>query len=450
MTPIHPAADQQRPALDEAAILAALPLTAMVFDASGTITWANARVEALVHPDRASGGPSSVVGTNVIDLVHPDDRAFAVELLTFGIGLPSRLLGPVRLRYVTATGRARYTDFWAQNHLDNPNIGGYVVQLTEETTQHRLAEAVTDIAEGAPLETVFEAVAQAMEGYPMEAAGAVLRRDRDGTVTSVSRSAVPVPQSADGVGPWQTCFSSGADADHNSLDDLPPEVADAARAKGFASVWCRSVPQVGPDAFMLACWRTEAGAPSPNQRHHLRQAVGVLGLGITQDLQRRQLEQMAYTDSLTGLANRAHLYEVRSQQRLDGTAVLFIDLDGFKQVNDVCGHEAGDHLLRHVASVLRRNTRHNDEVVRLGGDEFVVLCPPPTQPADLSALAERIIAQIGEPFRLGRDSVTVGASVGIVHFDHHEDLDALLRDADAALYLAKAKGRSRWWMAPRE
>jgi GGDEF domain-containing protein len=80
----------------------------------------------------------------------------------------------------------------------------------------------------------------------------------------------------------------------------------------------------------------------------------------------------------------------------------------------------------------------------------VVLCPPPTRPQDLSALAERIIAQIGEPFQLGRDSVTVGASVGIVHFDNHEDLDALLRDADSALYLAKAKGRSRWWMAPRE
>ncbi len=94
--------------------------------------------------------------------------------------------------------------------------------------------------------------------------------------------------------------------------------------------------------------------------------------------------------------------------------------------------------------------RRGDEVVRVGGDEFVVLCQPPCGRRDLAAVADRLIAAVSEPVELAGRMVALGASVGIVHHRDHPDLERLIQEADAALYLAKAKGRGKWWMAPAE
>jgi diguanylate cyclase (GGDEF)-like protein len=435
--------------LDQSKILAALPLAAVVFDAGGTILYANDRAMRLLDPDAVSVPVTELLGKNVLDLVHPDDKPYAVDLLQFSVGLPSQVLGPVRLRYLTSAGRARYTDVWVQQQTDNPELGGYVALLTEETTQHRLATAVSEIAEGEPLRTIFESVALAVEGFPLEGVGAVLHRDRTGRVTRMTSSDLPSALTGGAPGPWDLTLDSGQDVDYDDLLNAAEALAIPARGAGMQSVWCRAVPTTGPEQFALVVWRDQTGPPRPNQAVHLHQAVGVLRMALAHKRQRQELRTMAYTDPLTGLSNRAHLYDIRGAD-LEGTAVLFVDLDGFKQVNDRWGHEAGDDLLKRVASVLRGTTRHNDEVIRLGGDEFVIICQTPNRPDELSALAERIIQQVAEPVHVRGQELSIGASVGIVHFDDHADLDALLRDADDALYLAKAKGRGRWWMAPRE
>jgi diguanylate cyclase (GGDEF)-like protein/PAS domain S-box-containing protein len=172
-------------------------------------------------------------------------------------------------------------------------------------------------------------------------------------------------------------------------------------------------------------------------------------------VERRQAEarvhHMAYHDSLTGLPNRALLADrlarallaaQRSQRKL---AVMFIDLDRFKTINDSLGHQTGDHLLKEVASRLCRAVRASDTVARLGGDEFVVLVPGIRGADECTHVAEKIIEALSTPFPFEGRMLHVTPSIGICLFpDDGADVETLMRHADAAMYHAKASGRNNF------
>jgi diguanylate cyclase (GGDEF)-like protein len=165
-----------------------------------------------------------------------------------------------------------------------------------------------------------------------------------------------------------------------------------------------------------------------------------------------QLRHQALHDPLTGLPNRVLALD-RGEQMLSrarranlSVAALYVDLDGFKQVNDTFGHATGDELLRAVALRLASVVREGDTAARLGGDEFIVLVEGSTLDAGPELVAERLLEVLDEPYDLGgagRSQLTVTASIGIA-FGPREDADELLRDADTALYEAKATGRNRY------
>ena len=162
------------------------------------------------------------------------------------------------------------------------------------------------------------------------------------------------------------------------------------------------------------------------------------------------LAHMARHDALTGLPNRT-LFRERTEQGLSelraggGLAVLQLDLDDFKGVNDVLGHPVGDALLLAVARRLLDCTRDSDTVVRLGGDEFAVVQTGAVQPTDATALAERLMVTLAEPFQVANHAIVIGASIGIaVTADPHAGADELLKNADLALHRAKAEGRGTY------
>jgi diguanylate cyclase (GGDEF)-like protein/PAS domain S-box-containing protein len=164
----------------------------------------------------------------------------------------------------------------------------------------------------------------------------------------------------------------------------------------------------------------------------------------------QQLERGAFHDGLTGLANRTLFVDrlehalARSARTLHaGVAVLFIDLDDFKAVNDGLGHSAGDEMIRSVAERLRRCVRPGDTVARLGGDEFTVLVDDILSTDDVAALAERLLQVLQLPVEVGGTSLTVPASVGVAIATADSTAEALLRDADIAMYRAKSEGKSR-------
>jgi len=194
-------------------------------------------------------------------------------------------------------------------------------------------------------------------------------------------------------------------------------------------------------------------APIPAEVRGAVETLGVqLGLALENASLTDDLRHRAFTDSLTGLANRASLLERVEQeteraQRGDperrGFAVLLVDLDGFKSVNDSHGHAVGDLLLISAAQRLRHSIRPGDTAARLGGDEFAAVLTDLGTEDDAAAVAERVVAALREPFAFEGILLTASGSVGLAHWAGHANADAVLRDADSAMYAAKAAGKSR-------
>jgi len=182
--------------------------------------------------------------------------------------------------------------------------------------------------------------------------------------------------------------------------------------------------------------------------------IGIIG--TVQDVTERKeaerrLEQLAYSDPLTGLANRA-LFKRRLASLIEGCALedrsgalLLIDLDRFKEVNDSLGHAAGDELLVRVASILRHELGPRPFIARLGGDEFAVLAEGcGTSDTALTALADRLIGRLSGPVDLTEGEAFVGATIGIARLpEHGATAETAVRNADLALYTAKEAGRGR-------
>ncbi len=164
-----------------------------------------------------------------------------------------------------------------------------------------------------------------------------------------------------------------------------------------------------------------------------------------------QLMRLAHFDGLTGLHNRDHMRElldrmiVQASRSARQLAVVFIDLDHFKEVNDTLGHDAGDHVLQVVARRLKNAVRRSDAVGRLGGDEFLVVLPDIAGAADIGAVLHKINVEFTEPVHLRGHNARVSLSIGVALFpaDGHDSV-SLLRCADSALYHAKEQGRANW------
>lgn len=162
------------------------------------------------------------------------------------------------------------------------------------------------------------------------------------------------------------------------------------------------------------------------------------------EAQRHELQRLALYDVVTGLGNRVLLRNRGTDlgAELNDTTLLLLDLDGFKEVNDTLGHALGDGLLRQVADRLMTCVREQDTVVRLGGDEFAVLLPNMGAWA-AAQTADRLLDVLRRPFTVDRQEVQVRGSIGIAEGAKAHDLDELLRNADLAMYQAKAAGRDR-------
>jgi len=170
----------------------------------------------------------------------------------------------------------------------------------------------------------------------------------------------------------------------------------------------------------------------------------------------RALESLALHDSLTGLPNRRLLFDrlalaiAHAHRNKSTMAVMYLDLDGFKQINDTLGHDAGDALLRMVAARLEAAVRQEDTVARLGGDEFVIGLWEISHADAAAKLASKVIQAVSQPYRIQERSVSVTASVGVgIYPIHGEDVETLLKRADLALYEAKHSGKNDYRIAAR-
>ncbi len=158
-------------------------------------------------------------------------------------------------------------------------------------------------------------------------------------------------------------------------------------------------------------------------------------------------EEQAFTDTLTGLKNRRAMEFVLSRlvETVEPFALMHLDLDFFKAVNDTYGHAAGDQVLQQVARILVAETRKNDVIVRYGGDEFVLILKGLVNPNRMRDIANRIIARLQEPIAYGNSLCRISGSIGMAVSTRYDtpDPEIMLKDADQALYRSKSEGRAR-------
>jgi diguanylate cyclase (GGDEF)-like protein/PAS domain S-box-containing protein len=198
-------------------------------------------------------------------------------------------------------------------------------------------------------------------------------------------------------------------------------------------------------------WVENRYVPVRNGEGQLVEVEGIV-IDITErKAAEEQIAQLARTDALTGLANRVTFMERLRQvfaacrRGAKGFAVLYLDLDKFKPVNDTLGHPSGDLLLQEVAARLRSCTRESDVVARLGGDEFAILQCEMSEAANAGELASKIVGEVGRPYMLNGHDASVSVSVGICPYDAEIGAaEAMLAQADRALYRAKEEGRGRY------
>jgi len=168
--------------------------------------------------------------------------------------------------------------------------------------------------------------------------------------------------------------------------------------------------------------------------------------------QQEQIRQLAFYDTLTGLPNRRLFLDhfeqalTQAQRYHRSLAVMFLDLDQFKQVNDTLGHDVGDELLEQVADRLTSSVRHGDTVSRQGGDEFVVMLAEIAHPEDAAQVAQKILNALRLPFTIKGHKVKIGVSIGIAIYpvDGTDDIQELMKKADIAMYAAKEGGRNQY------
>lgn len=191
-----------------------------------------------------------------------------------------------------------------------------------------------------------------------------------------------------------------------------------------------------------------SASPLPRQQRSM--VVIALDMSVVRNLH-VQLETQAVTDSLTGLLNRRGFHQALDSAlaRVDRNgkrmAILYIDLDGFKRINDSLGHDAGDEILCRVARLLETCMRPYDIIARMGGDEFTALLDSLDHPEDAARVAEKLIELISVRHTIDGTEVTLGASIGIAHFpDCGQSVEELLRSADMAMYEAKRAGRQQY------
>jgi diguanylate cyclase (GGDEF)-like protein len=426
-------------------VLSSLPAALMIVDPNGRILEVMGALNAI-----ARGTSSDLVGTNLVEYVDDAERAIVSELLQVISTSPeSETVGPARVTYFDRDGAKRATEVWGINRSKDPEIKGICVILLPESAYDRFDQVLTHVVQGAALEQTFGTLAQALRYPPVvsESFFVMPGTDDRGIVRVPDLAEVPGPP---GPGPWDEVWESDEPGIHRQIGQLSGKVRERAKKARFSSVSCFPVGR-GVDGRAAAClvvWSRGAEAPPLNSQLAIDRAAGIAALAISHASVEAGLRDAAYRDALTGLGNRRSFFEALEAQVNAGEqpAVLYIDLDGFKAVNDSLGHLAGDAVLRVAARRLASVMRPTDELARLGGDEFAVLCGSDVSRDQVTAIANRLVEQLNRPLSVGDgQSVDCGASVGIaVGLPPGTLADTIIGHADRALYQAKAKGRGQW------
>ena len=389
--------------------------------------------------------PEDLLGKTSLDFIHPDDQTLAVEnwMQMLGSAGPS---APLRFRHRRHDGSWLWVEMTNHNFLDDPSHGCVVAEIVDISDQPAVAEelererAQDDTAEGRPL-LLHEAlrareqlIHRLSEALPVgvlhvDVKGRVLyTNQRLHSIVDAERGTTFLDQlstvAAEDKARVQEAFEAALQGGLDNDIEVRIVAADAPGAKG-----CRQC------TLSIRTLSNDSG-----------ETIGAVAClaDVTESVRMRdELRLQATFDTLTTCFNRASTMEALSKMLDDGRpgecpAVIFVDLDQFKNINDHLGHASGDQMLEVVARRLQRAVREGDIVGRIGGDEFLVLCPGIGSPVEALRAATRVKESLRRPVKLGTAEVSCRASVGVAWSAARGiDPDTLIGQADAAMYEAK-------------
>ena len=382
-----------------------------------TIRYASPAVERLLGYT-----PEEATALDPDSLTHPEDLPSVLSLLNDLLGQPGRVV-TTEYRFRHQDGSWRWLESTISNLLAEPSVGALVFNFRDITDRWQ-AEERQRLAM-----VVFEAAREA-----------IFVADADGRILAVNPAFTTLTGYAEATVQGRSPRLLWADRQPETYFEVLERTA-AREGVWQGEFWARRQDGDRRAALASLCVVRDAAG-------RITHYVGIATDITAQRAAEQRIERLAYYDALTELPNRALLGQraelalaLATRHRIS-LAVLFLDLDRFKEVNDAFGHNAGDTLLEQVAARLQALVRTEDTVCRLGGDEFVLLLSEADQEGALR-VADKVLAAFRQPFVVADHALNVTASVGIALYPHDgADFAELLKNADAALYRAKHAGRN--------
>ena len=410
--------------------------------------------------------PRELLGRSIFDFIHPDHHALFHERarLQPHEAQPTPFVEQIWMRQ---DGSVFNVEIGATNLMYNdlPSVQIVVRDITErkraEALQLGQNRILNMVATGASLQDILTAIARFVESQSGKGLCSILQTAGDG-VTLADRIAPSLPADYLAkigdvcVGPCQaSCGTAAYRGEPVVVTDIASDPLWEARrdiALEFGLKACASWPIFGKHKKILgtfALYFRETTAPTDKDLQLFGICTNLAGIAIESRASEEKIRYLAHYDGLTSLPNRFLFKEyldlaLRNARRHGNKfAVLFLDLDKFKEINDTMGHDAGDLVLCEMAKRLRNCLRHTDKIARMGGDEFYVLIEELDDSRYTADVAQKLLEAASRPIEIGGKECHLSVSIGIaIYPDDGGDGQALLKNADNAMYRAKEMGKN--------
>ena len=430
------------------AVLDLVPTPILVVNRDGRVSYGNQALLELSGWTYDDG-----IGLQMLDAIHPDDLPSVLDAYQSVVEVAdahetTQPWLPIRFRMVAKDGRIIPMEATGVGALGDGAVDGIVYHVRNCRDDELLADVFAGVASHDPVARGCAPLVERLALPPHAMAVAVFEQHANGSAHCIVASddvVAKLPATSASPVPWA---GLSTEPTRSELSTLPPDIAATLRQAGFGAVFHAGAhaPDFDTTLRLVACTPAEhASVQGPISQ--ITQARELLSLIATKAHNDRAIASNAMRDDLTGLPNRlglSHRFE-RIKATADDCAVMFVDIDRFKPINDELGHAAGDHVLATVADRLVRAVRPDDFVSRLGGDEFVIVLTDAAGRLSNTVvhhMADRIVSILSEPFTWEGETVQLGASVGVA-LGSHRELDDLIAVADGAMYRAKRAGGDR-------